>query len=123
MNRLLKPEDVADRLAISPKMVRAWLREGKLPGIRLGRLWRVDPDALERFIRGELKPETPPKPAPKAPERETKRTPTQDTRKPEKRAQSASESVGEEEQAEELRRRGFKVARFDTKRRKGNKGE
>ncbi len=53
MNPLLTPEQVAERLAVSPKMVRAWLREGKIPGIRLGRLWRVDPDALETWIAGE----------------------------------------------------------------------
>lgn len=52
MNALLKPEQVAERLAISPKMVRAWLRDGRIPGVRIGRLWRVDPDALETWIAG-----------------------------------------------------------------------
>lgn len=50
MNPLLTPEEVAERLAVSAKMIRAWLRDGRLPGIRLGRLWRVNPDALERFL-------------------------------------------------------------------------
>lgn len=68
MNRLLKPEEVAERLAVSPKMIRAWLRDGKLPGIRLGRLWRVDPEALERFIREGFHEEKPAqKPKQKAP--------------------------------------------------------
>ena len=50
-DRLLKPEEVAERLAVSAKMVRSWLREGKLPGVRLGRLWRIDPQALEQFLK------------------------------------------------------------------------
>lgn len=56
---LLTPEEVAERLAVSPKIVRQWLRDGKLPGIRLGRLWRVNPDALEKVLRegfGDWKP-------------------------------------------------------------------
>lgn len=56
---LLTPDEVAERLAVSPKIVRQWLRDGKLPGIRLGRLWRVNPDALERVLRegfGDWKP-------------------------------------------------------------------
>jgi excisionase family DNA binding protein len=57
---LLTPDEVAERLAVSPKIVRQWLRDGKLPGIRLGRLWRVNPDALERVLRegfGDWKPD------------------------------------------------------------------
>ncbi len=84
MKRLLKPEEVAERLAASPKAVRAWLREGKIPGIRLGRLWRVNPDALERWIAGErteppqstkATPTPPePKPEPKAPQKRAVRS-------------------------------------------------
>ena len=53
MTKLLKPEEAAERLAVSPKAVRAWLREGRLPGIRLGRLWRIAEDKLEEFIGGQ----------------------------------------------------------------------
>lgn len=52
MIKLLKPEDAAARLAVTPKAVRAWLLQGKLPGIRLGRLWRIAEDKLEEFIAG-----------------------------------------------------------------------
>lgn len=73
MKRLLKPEEVAERLAVSPKMVRAWLRDGKLPGVRLGRLWRVDPDALERFIQGDRTPSgMPPERSQVAPDERTR---------------------------------------------------
>lgn len=64
MNPLLTPEEVAERLAVSPKMIRAWLRDGRLPGIRLGRLWRVNPDALERFLeQSQTAQKMPPKSA------------------------------------------------------------
>lgn len=48
--KLLTPDEVADRLAVSPKIVRGWLREGKIPAVKLGRLWRVRPEALEAVI-------------------------------------------------------------------------
>lgn len=40
MEKLLTPEEVAERLAVSPKSIRKWLREGKLKDVRVGRLWR-----------------------------------------------------------------------------------
>lgn len=48
--KLLTPEEVAERLAVSPKSVREWLRSGKLKGIKLGKLWRVRESTLEDFI-------------------------------------------------------------------------
>lgn len=48
--RLLKPEEVAELLAVTPKSIRQWLREGRLRGIRAGRLWRVRPEDLDEFI-------------------------------------------------------------------------
>ncbi|WP_255419855.1 helix-turn-helix domain-containing protein [Moorella sp. Hama-1] len=32
---------MADRLAVSPMSIRAWLRQGKLKGVRAERLWRI----------------------------------------------------------------------------------
>ncbi|NPV54941.1 MAG: helix-turn-helix domain-containing protein [Firmicutes bacterium] len=50
MDRLLTPEEVAKRLAVSPKSIREWLRNGKLRGVKVGRLWRISPQALDRFL-------------------------------------------------------------------------
>ena len=47
---LLDLDTVAERLAVSRKMVYDWVREGKLPGVKLGRLWRVRERDLEAFI-------------------------------------------------------------------------
>jgi len=80
MTNLLKPEEVAERLAVSPKIVREWLRTGKIPGVRLGRLWRVDPAALERVIQEGFaqgpKPRTRRKPVGERSPRRATRRPT-----------------------------------------------
>ncbi|MBC7341606.1 MAG: helix-turn-helix domain-containing protein [Clostridia bacterium] len=54
--RLLTPEEVADRLIVSPKTIRDWLREGKLKGIKTGKLWRIRECDLETFLGEERKP-------------------------------------------------------------------
>lgn len=50
MERLLTPEEVAKKLVVSPKTVRDWLREGRLRGVKTGKLWRVREDDLRIFI-------------------------------------------------------------------------
>lgn len=52
--RLLKPEDVADRLGVSPITAKAWLRTGKLPVVKLGEqgLLRMREADLNAYIRG-----------------------------------------------------------------------
>lgn len=50
MGMLLIPEDAAEILAVSPKSVREWLRQGKLKGIKVGRLWRIRERDLETFL-------------------------------------------------------------------------
>jgi excisionase family DNA binding protein len=44
--RLLSPDAAAERLGVAPKTVRAWLRTGKVRGVRAGRLWRLRPEDL-----------------------------------------------------------------------------
>ncbi|MBI2264266.1 MAG: helix-turn-helix domain-containing protein [Armatimonadetes bacterium] len=50
MERLLPPEEAAERLAVTPKSIREWLRKGKLRGVKAGRLWRIRAAALEQFL-------------------------------------------------------------------------
>jgi excisionase family DNA binding protein len=47
---LLRPEDVAELLACSPKTVYGWAASGLLPSVRLGRLVRFKPEDVHRFI-------------------------------------------------------------------------
>jgi len=39
---LLTPEEVGDLLKIATSTVYKYLREGKIPGIRIGSVWRVN---------------------------------------------------------------------------------
>lgn len=50
--RLLTPEEVAERLHLSPVTVGHMLRAGKLPGVKVLRLWRIREAALDEYIRG-----------------------------------------------------------------------
>jgi len=51
MTDLLTLEEVATRLRVKVKTVRAWLQRGRLRGIKAGRLWRGPTDALEAFVK------------------------------------------------------------------------
>ena len=44
-------EAVANRLGLVEATVWRWCREGRLPCVKMGRNWRVRPEALEDFIR------------------------------------------------------------------------
>ena len=47
------PEQVAQRLSLSVLTVRAWLRSGRLPGVKPGgKVWRVREADLDEYIRG-----------------------------------------------------------------------
>ena len=48
--KLLSPERAAQMLDVNPETVRNWLREGKLQGVKVGRLWRIAENELQRFI-------------------------------------------------------------------------
>jgi excisionase family DNA binding protein len=48
-NRLLTPEEVARQLRVTQQTVYNWLQSGRLPGIKMGRLWRIDPADLDRW--------------------------------------------------------------------------
>lgn len=48
---LITVEEMARRLNITPRAAREWLKKGIIPGIKLGRIWRIDEKDLEEFIR------------------------------------------------------------------------
>ena len=52
MTKLIKADQVAERLSVAPATIRKWIHFGWLPVVRLGRSVRVreeDCDALARF--------------------------------------------------------------------------
>lgn len=54
MSAYLEPDAVAERLGVTPKTVRQWLRDGELIGIKLGREWRIDAGDLDRMLAEKL---------------------------------------------------------------------
>lgn len=57
--KLLMPEEVAERLVMSPKTIRDWLGKGKLKGVKTGKLWRIREHDLEAFIEDDGLSEAP----------------------------------------------------------------
>lgn len=51
---LLTAEDVAADWQVSVSMVYKLRREGKLPFVRIGTLYRFDPDVVRAYARGEV---------------------------------------------------------------------
>lgn len=47
---LLTVEEVAAKLRMSEYVIRMYLREGKLRGAKIGRVWRIDEKDLNEFI-------------------------------------------------------------------------
>lgn len=53
MEALMTVDQVAEHLQMNPQVVRRWLQDGRLPGIKIGREWRVDPNDLKAFIESK----------------------------------------------------------------------
>lgn len=52
--QLLTPEQFADHLQVSAAWVLEAARRGELPGIKVGRHWRFNPEAIELWERQRL---------------------------------------------------------------------
>ena len=52
--RFYTPGQVAMLLQVRTITVHRWLREGKLKGFRIGRLWRISHYQLEEFLAFEF---------------------------------------------------------------------
>ena len=50
MNRLYDVNAAARQLSVSPWTIRAYIRQGKLQPVRIGRLVRLDEEELRRFV-------------------------------------------------------------------------
>lgn len=52
MTRLLKAQEVADRLSVDPTTVYRWAWEKKIPSVKLpGKVLRFDPEALDEWLK------------------------------------------------------------------------
>ena len=52
--RILTVPQAAEQLQVSERTVYEWLRDGKLPGRKIGKMWRLSADAINDFLRGDL---------------------------------------------------------------------
>lgn len=55
MNSLLDVKEAARAWAVSPWTIRAYIRDGKLRAVRIGRLVRLETTELERFVGEQRK--------------------------------------------------------------------
>jgi excisionase family DNA binding protein len=51
---VLTLEEAAERLKIAPKTMRDWLRTGRMPGFKAGKLWRVRASDIDAVIASRL---------------------------------------------------------------------
>ena len=50
MTKLLTLKEVCERLRLHENTVREYINEGKIPAIKLDRVWRVDEKDLDVFL-------------------------------------------------------------------------
>ena len=53
-SKILTVPQAAEQLQVSERTVYEWLREGKLPGRKIGKVWRLSAEAINDFLRGDV---------------------------------------------------------------------
>ena len=53
-SKILTVPQAAVHLQVSERTVYEWLRDGKLPGRKIGKVWRMSTDAIADFLRGDM---------------------------------------------------------------------
>jgi excisionase family DNA binding protein len=72
MERLLTPQDAADRLGTSLRFVRRLVFQRRIPYVKVGRHVRIAVSDLDAFIAaGRVEAETPPASPPSSPQRQS----------------------------------------------------
>ena len=49
IGRVYTPQEMAELLKVNPRTVQEWIRTGKLPAMRYGRVYRIRADELAKF--------------------------------------------------------------------------
>jgi excisionase family DNA binding protein len=60
MNRTITVEQAAEKLQVKPNTIRTWIKQGRIPGRKIGRVFRIPEQALDEFTGGSspVKPAT-----------------------------------------------------------------
>jgi excisionase family DNA binding protein len=53
MVRMYSPRKAAKLLEVKPTTITRWIREGKLKATKVGRVWRIREDELDKLIAGD----------------------------------------------------------------------
>ena len=48
---LLSVEELADYLGLKKQTIYNWLNQGKISGIKIGKVWRFDKSDIEKWLR------------------------------------------------------------------------
>jgi PTS system nitrogen regulatory IIA component len=51
--RLLTIDDVAEFLQVNPMTIYAWVRDGKIPAFKIGKVWRFKKEEIEKWLKGK----------------------------------------------------------------------
>ena len=51
MTRTITVEQAAERLQVRPNTIRTWIKQGRIPGRKIGRVYRIPEQALDALIR------------------------------------------------------------------------
>ena len=50
---MMTSEEASCVLRVTEVTVRTMIRDGRLPGVKIGKSWRIDRDQLRRFVEGD----------------------------------------------------------------------
>lgn len=53
MNDVLTLPEAADLLRVTPRTLRSWLKDGKVPATKIGGVWRFSRSLLVEFVEGD----------------------------------------------------------------------
>ena len=54
-DRYISSKEAAKYLGIKYVTLRTWLRQGKIPGYQIGKLWRFKVSEIDAWVKGEKK--------------------------------------------------------------------
>ena len=52
LGKVLTVPQAAAQLQVSERTIYEWLRDGKIPGRKIGKVWRMSAEVLNDFLRG-----------------------------------------------------------------------
>ena len=55
MPEYLTAKQVAENLQVKPLTIYQWARDGKIPAIKIGRVWRFHKEAIDKFLEEQLR--------------------------------------------------------------------